>query len=96
MIGLRKANEAFRNDHVVWLHNSDEANLVTLMRLDTRNEFVIAINFSNRSMVGWVQVMHDQEFKPVKIKGMPDSPPSGLPLFRLNGFEWRIYQRTIQ
>jgi glycosidase len=96
LIRLRKENEAFRNDRVVWLHNSDEANLVTFMRLDSRNEFVIAINFSNRPQVGWVEVMHDQEFKPMKIKGMPEGPSSGFPLFRLNGFEWRIYQRALQ
>ena len=95
LIRFRKDHEAFRNDRVVWLHNSDEANLVTFMRLDSRNEFVIAINFSNRPMVGWVEVMHDQEFKPVKIKGMAEVPATGFPLFRLNGFEWRIYQRAL-
>jgi len=95
LIKLRKANEAFRNDRVVWLRNSDEADLVTFMRLDSQNEFVVVINFSNRPMVGWVEVMHNQEFKPVKIKGMPDNSSSGFPLFRLNGFEWRIYQRQL-
>jgi cyclomaltodextrinase len=95
LIALRKENTAFRNDKVVWLHNSDEANLVTLMRVDERSEFVTVINFSNRPITGWVQVMHDQGFQPVQIKGMPDSPAHGFPLFRLNGFEWRIYRRAI-
>jgi hypothetical protein len=45
--------------------------------------------------MGWAEVMNDQQFKPVKIKGMPDAPPSGFPLFRLNGFEWRIYHREV-
>jgi len=40
--------------------------------------------------------MHDREFKAVKISGMPDVPPEGFPLFRLNGFEWRIYHRTVK
>lgn len=95
LIQLRKANPAFRNDRVVWLHNSDEANLVTLMRADEKHEFVIVINFSNRPATGWVQVMHEQEFKPVRIKGTPEGASSGFPLFRLGGFEWRIYQRTV-
>jgi cyclomaltodextrinase len=94
-IRLRKDNPAFRNDKVVWLHNSDEANLVTLMRMDDKSEFVVIINFSNRPATGWVEVMHDQEFKPVKIGGMSDTPPGGFPLFRLNGFEWRLYRRAI-
>jgi glycosidase len=95
LIRLRKENPAFRNDRVIWLHNSDEANLVTLMRADEQNEFVTVINFSNRPATGWVQVTHDQGFKPVKITGMPEGPPTGFPLFKLGGFEWRIYQRTI-
>jgi glycosidase len=93
---LRRTYAPFRNDLVVWLHNSDEANLVTFMRLDTKDEFVVVINFSNRPEVGSVEMMHEQEFKPVKISGMPEAPSAGFPLFRLNGFEWRIYHRAVQ
>jgi cyclomaltodextrinase / maltogenic alpha-amylase / neopullulanase len=96
LIQLRKQYASFRNDRVIWLRNSDEANMVTLMRLDEKDEFVVAINFSNRPVVGWVDVMHDQEFKPVKISGMPECPPGGFPLFRLGGFEWRVYHRAVK
>ncbi|MGA2867372.1 MAG: alpha-amylase family glycosyl hydrolase [Verrucomicrobiota bacterium] len=96
LIKLRKQYPAFRNDRVLWLRNSQPADLVTFLRLDAKDEFVVAINFSNRPLVGWVEVMHDQEFKPVKISGLPEGPPSGFPLFRLNGFEWRIYHRPVQ
>jgi cyclomaltodextrinase len=93
---LRKTFRAFRNDQVIWLRNSDEADLVTLMRLDKSDEFVVVINFSNRPAVGWVEVQHTEEFKPVRIAGMPDGPPGQLPLFRLGGFDWRIYHRAVQ
>ena len=96
LIKLRKGYAPFRNDRVVWLRSSNDADLVTFMRLDSKDEFVIAINFSNRPVVGWVEVMHEQEFKPVKIAGMPECPPGAFPLFRLNGFEWRIYHRTVK
>jgi len=96
LIRLRKAYPVFRNDRVIWLRNSDEANLVTLMRLDSKDEFVVVINFSNRPAIGWVEVLHDQEFKPVKIAGMPEPPSDCFPLFRLNGFDWRIYHRTVK
>jgi cyclomaltodextrinase / maltogenic alpha-amylase / neopullulanase len=95
LIRLRKQYAPFRNDRVVWLPNSQPDNLVTFMRLDSKDEFVVAINFSNRPIVGSVEVMNNQEFKPVKIAGMPDCPSGAFPLFRLNGFEWRIYHRTI-
>jgi cyclomaltodextrinase / maltogenic alpha-amylase / neopullulanase len=96
LIKLRKEYDAFRKDRVVWLRNSDEANLVTFMRIGNNDEFVVAVNLSSRPIVGSVEVMHDQEFRPMKISGMPDCPPGGFPLFRLNGFEWRIYHRVIQ
>lgn len=95
LIKLRKQFAPFRNDRVIWLRNSDEANLITIMRLDGQDEFVIAINFSNRPVVGSVEVMNSQDFKPVKIAGLLEPPGSGFPLFRLNGFEWRIYHRVV-
>jgi cyclomaltodextrinase len=95
LIRLRRDHAAFRNDRVIWLRNSDEADLVTFLRLDGKDEFVVAINFSNRPAIGWVEVLNSQEFKPVKISGLPEISMSGFPLFRLNGFEWRIYHRTV-
>lgn len=95
LIKLRKQFAPFRNDRVIWLRNSDDATLVTLMRLDERDEFVIVINLSSRPATGWVEVMNDQQFQPLKFPGMPDVPATGFPLFRLNGFEWRIYHRAV-
>ena len=66
------------------------------MRLDDKNEFVIVINFSNRPITGCVEVMHDREFKPVKMAGIPEPPAEGFPLFRLNWFDWRIYHRAVK
>ncbi|HEY5912561.1 MAG TPA: alpha-amylase family glycosyl hydrolase [Verrucomicrobiae bacterium] len=93
---MRKQYPAFRNDRVIWLRNSDDAALVTFMRLDENDELVFVVNLSNRPQVGWVEVMHDQEFKPLKFSGLPESPPAGFPLFRLTGFEWRVYHRAVK
>jgi len=95
LIKLRKQFAPFRNDRVVWLRNSNEADLVSIMRLDAKDEFVILINCSNRPQVGWVEVMHDHEFKLLKIPGLPETLAAGFPMFRLNGFEWRIYHRSV-
>jgi glycosidase len=94
LIKVRKAYAPFRNNRVIWLRNSDEANLVTFMRLDAKDEFVVAVNLSNRPVVGWVEVMNAGQFEPIKFPGMPEIPATGFPLFRLNGFEWRIYHRV--
>jgi glycosidase len=90
---LRSDNAAFRNDRVVWLHNSNEADVVTLMRADDQNEFVVMINFSNRPVTGQVEVQNSQDFTPV-TPGAKNTP-GGFPSFTLKGFDYRIYQRRI-
>ena len=95
LIELRRKYPAFHNHRVVWLKNSDPANLVTLMRLDDKDEFVVVINFSNRPLIGKVEVMNSRAFKPVEIAGMPKVTGGEFPLFDLGPFEWRIYHRTV-
>jgi cyclomaltodextrinase / maltogenic alpha-amylase / neopullulanase len=95
LIRLRRQNPAFRSDRVVWLRNSAENDLVTLLRPDEKEEFAVIINFSSRPVAGWVELKNSQEFKPVQIAGMPEPPANGLPLFHLNGFEWRVYHRVV-
>jgi glycosidase len=95
LIQLRKQYPAFRSDRVVWLENSQAADVVTLLRPDDRDEFVALINFSNRPMRGRVELEHSSDFKPVRISGMSAVPLPALPLFQLNGFEWRIYRRAM-
>jgi len=66
------------------------------MRTDDKNEFVVVINFSNRPVTGWLEVKHEEEFQPVKINGMPETAAKAFPLFRLGGFDWRIYKRELK
>lgn len=94
LIKLRKQNAAFRTPVVEWLHNSNESNLVTYMRADGKDEFLIAINFSNRPLDSRVDLKDAGGFVPVKISGLESSWNSPLPTVHLNGFEWRIYHRT--
>ena len=95
LIRLRREYAAFTSDQVTWLHNSDEANLLTFLRPDARDEFVVVINFSNRPLTASVDIAHASEFKPVRISGMPGFAATGFPSIHLGGFEWRIYQRVV-
>jgi glycosidase len=95
LINLRKQYPCFENDRVAWLHNSDENDVVTFMRQDDQDEFVVVINFSNRPVAGRMEIKDGKGFQLVRIPGMPDGAADGLPAFHLNGFEWRIYHRVV-
>ena len=95
LIQLRRQHAALRNDRVIWLKNSDANNLVTFMRLDSKDEFVFVLNCSNRPLVGSVEVMNSGEFKPVTPGVAPQDMPKGFPLFALGPFDWRIYHRAV-
>ena len=96
LIKLRKQYAAFRNDKVVWLRNSAESDLVTFMRLDGKDEFVVVVNLSSRPVTGFVEVSRAEQFKYVKIAGVPEPAGNGFPLFHLKGYEWRIYHRAVK
>jgi glycosidase len=95
LIQLRKQYAALRSDNVEWLRNSDDTKLVTFLRADDQDEFLVVINLSNRPLTGKVELKNTAGFSPVKISGLSDSDSGPLPAFRLNGFEWRIYHRAV-
>jgi glycosidase len=95
LIRLRKAHPAFTNDDVVWLPNTAAAEVVTFLRADDRNEFVVCINLSSRMVAASVSVANAEAFKPLKVDGLPPVPESTLPEFQLDGYGWRIYQRPV-
>ena len=96
LIQLRKQYAAWRTDNVSWLHNSDENRLVTFLRADDKDEFLVVINFSNRPILGKVDLKNIAGFANVKISGVEASGGALLPTFHLNGFEWRIYHRAVK
>jgi len=95
LIQLRKQNPAFRAPDVQWLHNSSEATLVTYTRASDKDEFLVAINFSNRPLDANVELKESAGFVPEKISGLQSSQNNSLPAIHLNGFEWRIYHRNL-
>jgi glycosidase len=95
LIKLRKQYPAFHDDNVAWLQNTALAEIVSILRKDAKDEFLILINFSSRTVSGSVEIPAAENFTLLKIDGMPALPKSTLPEFQLGGYEWRIYQRTL-
>ena len=96
LIKLRKDYAALRNDRVIWLPNYEDSKVISFMRLDASDEFVVVINLSNRPVTSSLKVLNAAEFKPVKIAGQPDAPAGDLPRFVLDGFGWRIWHRPVK
>lgn len=96
LIRLRKTHPAFTASPVRWLDNSAPAEVVTFLRADDKDEFVICVNLSSRTVAVAVPVTNEDQFQPVKIEGMPTPPGSSLPEFRLEGYGWRIYHRPLK
>ena len=94
LIQLRKDYAAFRTDRVTWLENSEADKVVSFVRADDTDEFLIVINLSNRPVSGAVTLSNAAEFKPVNISGASDAATGDLPRFQLNGFGWQIWQRV--
>ena len=96
LIQLRRQYPALCNSRVDWLHNSNEASLVSFWRADDKDEMLVLINFSNRPLTGKVELKNADGFVPLKFPDARDSHSGPLPMFQLNGYEWRIYHRPSQ
>ncbi len=95
LIKLRKKYAAFGNEDVAWVKNSAPDAVVSFLRRDATNEFLVLINFSSRRATGSVELASEKGFDPVKISGMPEPVDVLIPEFRLTGHGWFIYHRTI-
>ncbi len=95
LIEMRKHYPALTCGQLVWLTNSDPSKVVSFMRQDDKDEFVVVINFSNRPTTGTLAVDEAPEFKEVAIGGLPGAASDNLTRFQLDGFGWRIYHRNV-
>lgn len=94
LIQLRKQHAAFQNDRLIWLPNSQSSDVVSFMRLDGKDEFVVVVNFSSRPVNASVEVQNAKEFKPLKINGATEAN-SALPNLKLKGYDWQIFHRAM-
>jgi glycosidase len=90
-IALRREHAALRQGTTAWLHNSDEDRVITYLRRDEREEFLVAVNLSNRAFSGTVEAAGD--FSEVATGG-DASRTIGLPALALNAWGFRIFRRS--
>ena len=102
MLALRRTHAALRQGETEWLRNTDDSRVVTFARRAGNEEFVIAVNFSNHSFVGTVEVAGGSAFLEVTpdITGIASSAannakarPAALPALALDAWGFRIFRR---
>ena len=105
MIPFRAQHPALLHGSTVWLHNSDEAHIITFLRHTAEDDLLITINLSNTPFRGTVEA--SGAWKEVIIPhprrrpstNEPDLPPqpdaitSALPALSLGAFEFRIFDQ---
>ncbi|HOX55589.1 MAG TPA: alpha-amylase family glycosyl hydrolase [Candidatus Paceibacterota bacterium] len=94
LIKLRKKYAAFCNEDVIWVQNSAPGEVVSFLRRDAKDEFLVLINLSSRRAAGTLEMPSQEGFGAVKITGMPEPLNTALPDFNLNGYGWYIFHRS--
>jgi len=94
LIKLRKSSPAFSNGEVDWRTNSVSTTVLSFLRRDAKDEYLVLINLSSRGVTGSVDLPEPDAFQAVNINGWANSVGQGLPNFSLVGYGWCIYHRA--
>jgi cyclomaltodextrinase len=92
MIALRHGHPALEQGETEWLRNSDDARVVTYLRKGRGEEFLIAVNFSNRPFIGLVDAAGGgyAEVTP----GVAEGGSITLPALSLDAWGYRVFRRS--
>jgi len=90
LIALRREHSALRQGQTVWLRNSDQDHVVTFLRRDGGEEYLVAVNLSNRPFSGTVEA--SGAFTEVALSP-GDARPVGLPALALDAWGYRVFRR---
>ncbi len=108
LIPLRASSPALRHGTLVWLHNSDEAHVVSFLRQTPEETYLITVNLSNTPFRGTVEAAApaSQHWDEVSLTPDPRNrsahasqadtevpkPAPALPALSLNAFQVRIFR----
>ena len=93
LIKLRKQYPALQSGELVWLTNSAPDEVLSFVRRDAKDEFLVLINLSNRRVSATTELPDATGFEPVPISGRTKPVDIVLPDFHLTGYGWFIYHR---
>ena len=106
LIDFRTRQPALLHGATHWLHNSEEAHVVSYLRVAADEEFLVTINLSSSPFRGTVEASGtwDEVRVPAARRthntDQPDGPasedsPSALPALSLDAFQFRFFHRRL-
>jgi cyclomaltodextrinase len=108
MIPFRKQQPALLHGETVWLHNSDDAHIVSYLRRTTDDEFLVTINLSDTLFRGSVEV-GPEAWEEVTVPQAPVQGSTGvfqtqsikpvqtaIPALSLGAFGFRLFHRSLK
>jgi len=99
MIALRREHAALRQGETTWLANSEETRILTYIRRTAEEEFLVAINASNRPFAGSVDLQNASSFDEVTSNAAwtegSARQQARLPALSLDSWGFRIYRLTV-
>lgn len=91
LAAFRKEHPALQQGQVIWLHNSDERQVLTYIRRAGQQEFLIAVNLSNTPFRGTVEA-ETGSWTAVSLP-LSAAGESALPFVALDAFGFRVFER---
>jgi glycosidase len=94
LAALRRAHPAFTRGELFWLHNSEEARVLSFIRRDADETLLVTVNLSSQPFVGIVEA-GDPGY--AEITPLPDATArarvTALPALSLAAWEYRVFRK---
>jgi cyclomaltodextrinase len=94
LIALRHAHPSLTDGELVWVHNSDEARVLSFIRRDATETLLVTVNLSSQPFVGVVEG-GDPGYTDITVA--PDVkgqvPVRALPALALAAWEYRVFRK---
>jgi glycosidase len=94
LTAMRHAHPALSDGELVWVHNSDEARVLSFIRRDAGETLLVTLNLSSQPFVGVVESgdRSDEEITPAADAAKP-AHVAGLPALALGAWEYRVFRK---
>jgi glycosidase len=96
IIALRRAHAALRQGETAWLENDEPDRIVTVLRRAPGEEFLVAVNVSNRPYRGRIRLDKAEGFARMPLGPAGPGAATALPALELDAWGFAVYRKTAE